>query len=294
MTKKTEKVEDGSADKQIFDGVSVISVDHSADSTDSPEHNVPEKVEDSDDGVQGVTLNTDTTVVIPFFKSKNKMDEVALAIRTCAQYLHEDIHFVVIGDAIEAVDDIAVEQIEYKDASGSQSDLLEVLKLAIVSEAVSDKFILMEPGTYLIDDINLHHIELCKHLGMINPNRYAGNDAVLMKETASFLRDNLKIAAYDYNTHCPCVLEKEMLTEMFEELPDILLGKYHVLTVYFCAKAVHPIRLDYHTDGWILPVISQSPDKNVVTRFITGKCFLYLKHFQENVKYLNPFLDIKR
>lgn len=80
---------------------------------------------------------------------------------------------------------------------------------------------------------------------------------------------------------------------MFEEVPEILSGRYHVLTVYCCAYAIHPIRLDYKTDGWILPVVSQNPDKKAVVRFIFGKCFLYLKHFQENVKYLDPFLETK-
>lgn len=293
MTKKTDKKEQAALVEQPADGLNETLVEQQPESPVPAEDKDAEKTEQPSEGVQGIVMNTDTTVVIPFFKTKHKEEEVLLAIRSCVKYLQEDIRFVVIGDPIEA-GDLPVEQIEYKDTDGSQYDLLEVLKLAIVSESVSGKFILMEPGTYLIDDVNLHHIELCKHLGLLNPNRYTGNDAALMKETASFLRDNLKIAAYDYNTHCPCVLEKEMLTDMFEELPDILSGKYHVLTVYFCAYAVHPIRLDYQTDGWILPVVSQKPDKNMIFRFISGKCFLYLKYFEENVKYLNPFLDVKR
>ena len=129
---------------------------------------------------------------------------------------------------------------------------------------------------------------------MLNPNRYTGAEAVMMKNTAALLSDTLRLAAYDYNTHCPVLLEKEKLTEMFEECPEILSGKYHLLTVYGCAYAVHPIRLDFHTDGWILPVVSQKPDSKMVERLIADKCFLYLKHFQENVKFLNPFLDTKK
>lgn len=293
MKKKENNTEQAVLQEQPVDGVNEALVEQPSESPVPAEDKDVEKTEQPSEGVQGIVMNTDITVVIPFFKTKHKEEEVLLAIRSCVKYLQEDIRFVVIGDPIEA-GDLPVEQIEYKDTDGSQSDLLEVLKLAIVSESVSDKFILMEPGTYLIDDVNLHHIELCKHLGLLNPNRYTGNDAAMMKETASFLRDNLNIAAYDYNTHCPCVLEKEMLTDMFEELPDILSGKYHVLTVYFCAYAVHPIRLDFHTDGWILPVVSQKPDSKTVERLIADKCFLYLKHFQENVKFLNPFLDTKK
>lgn len=246
---------------------------------------------------EAATDNLDTqdanpiyTVVIPFFKAKHREDEVVMILRSCTKYLHENIRFVIIGDTVDYTNEIPVEQIEYKDADGSQLDILEVLKMAVVSESVSDKFILIEPGSYLIDNVDLCHIALFKHFGMLNPNRYAGAEAVMMKNTAALLRDKLQLAAYDYNTHCPVLLEKEKLTEMFEECPEILSGKYHLLTVYGCAYAVHPIRLDYLTDGWILPVVSQNPDPNTVYRLISGKCFLYLKYFQENVKYLTPFL----
>lgn len=248
-----------------------------------------ETVDDPTDGVQGTVMNTAITVVIPFFKAKNVVDEVLMLIRSITRYLREEVRIVVVGDRIDSDLDCEVEQIEYKDAAGTQSDFLEVLKLAVVSESVSGKFILMEPGTYLIDDVGLCHLELGKHLGLLNPGRYNGADAVLMKATADVLRDTLRVAAYDYNTHCPVVLDKEKLTDMFEEFPDILTGKYHVLTVYFCAYATHPVRLDYKTDGWILPVVSLNPDKKTVERLVTGKCFLYLKYFQ-NVELLTPFL----
>lgn len=215
-------------------------------------------------------------------------------IESCAQYLLENIRFVTIGDQVEYTKDMFIEHIEYNGAEGSQSDILEILKLAIVSESVSEKFILIEPGSYLIDNVGLCHIAIFKHFGMLNPNRYTGAEAVMMKNTAALLSDTLRLAAYDYNTHCPVLLEKEKLTEMFEECPEILSGKYHLLTVYGCAYAVHPIRLDFHTDGWILPVVSQKPDSKTVERLIADKCFLYLKHFQENVKFLNPFLDTKK
>ena len=104
---------------------------------------------------------------------------------------------MTIGDQIDYTKDMPIEHIEYKDAEGSQLDILEVLKLAVISESVTDKFILIEPGSYLIDYVNLCHIGLFKHFGILNPNRYTGDEAVMMKNTAALLRDKLQLAAYD-------------------------------------------------------------------------------------------------
>jgi hypothetical protein len=301
MTKKTIKKEQVAQLEQPADenlGTVDAASDNNSEGTDdtSQVQSDSGSVETSPEGATDDLNAQDEkiyTVVIPFFKATHREEEVVKVIDSCAQYLLENIRFVTIGDQIEYTKDMPIEHIEYKDAKGSQLDILEVLKLAVVSESVSEKFILIEPGTYLIDNVDLCHIGLFKHFGILNPNRYTGDEAVMMKNTATLLRDTLQLAAYDYNTHCPVLLEKEKLTEMFEKCPDILSGKYHLLTIYGCAYAVHPIRLDYQTDGWILPVVSQKADFNTVARFIAGKCFLYLKHFQENVKYLNPFLETK-
>lgn len=302
MTKKKDNTEQVATVEQPADenlGAVDTALENNLGGTDSSLQ-IQSDSESVETSPEGATDNLDThdeypiyTVVIPFFKAKHREDEVVMIIRSCTKYLHENIRFVIIGDQVDYTKNMPIELIEYKDADGSQLDILEVLKLAVVSESVSEKFILIEPGTYLIDDVAMCHIGLCKHLGLLNPTRYSGSDAVMMKDTSELLRDKLNLAAYDYNTHCPILLEKEKLADMFEEVPEILSGRYHVLTVYCCAYAIHPIRLDYKTDGWILPVVSQNPDKKAVVRFISGKCFLYLKHFQENVRYLDPFLETK-
>lgn len=302
MTKKKENLEQAATVEQPAENLGAVDTasENNSEGTDATlqAQTDSDSVNTSPEGATGDLNAQDEnpyyTVVIPFFKAKHREEEVVKVIESCAQYLLENIRFVTIGDQVEYTKDMFIEHIEYNGAEGSQSDILEILKLAIVSESVSEKFILIEPGSYLIDNVGLCHIAIFKHFGMLNPNRYTGAEAVMMKNTAALLSDTLRLAAYDYNTHCPVLLEKENLTEMFEECPEILSGKYHLLTVYGCAYAVHPIRLDFHTDGWILPVVSQKPDSKMVERLIADKCFLYLKHFQENVKFLNPFLDTKK
>lgn len=293
MTKKTDKTEQAAIEQPVVDNPE-NGIAPAEQSDGGAENFVPEEVpvppmQPADD-VPTVANDNRITVVIPFFAKKNKADEVLLGIRSFCEYFHEDVKFVVIGDPITVLQDMPVVLIEYKEAEGDQSDLLEVLKLAVTSESVSNKFILLEPGTYMIDNIQLAHIELPKHLGLLNPMRYSGNEAEQMKETAEFLRQ-IQVTPYDYNTHCPIVMEKEKLTVMFEELPDSLSGKYNPLFIYCNIFAVHPVRLDYLTDTWLLPVVSEKPDTKKVDKLITGKCFLYLKHFQ-NANLLTPFLDI--
>lgn len=302
MTKKKDNLEQAATVEQPAENLGAVDTasDNNSYGTDATlqaqtdSDSVNTSPEDATGDLNAQDENPYYTVVIPFFKAKHREEEVVKVIESCAQYLLENIRFVTIGDQVEYTKGMFIEHIEYNGAEGSQLDILEVLKLAIVSESVSEKFILIEPGSYLIDNVGLCHIAIFKHFGMLNPNRYTGAEAVMMKNTAALLSDTLRLAAYDYNTHCPVLLEKEKLTEMFEECPEILSGKYHLLTVYGCAYAVHPIRLDFHTDGWILPVVSQKPDSKTVERLIADKCFLYLKHFQENVKFLNPFLDTKK
>lgn len=292
MTKKTEKTEQAAIEQPVIDNPdnSIAPAEQSdGGAGDFVPEEIPVPAMQPADDVPTVANDNRITVVIPFFAKKNKADEVLLGIRSVCRYF-DNVKFVVIGDSIEVLQYMPVEQIEYKDAEGNQSDLLEVLKLAVTSEAVSDKFILLEPGTYLIDHVQLAHIELPKHLGLLNPMRYSGTEAEQMKITADFLRQ-IKITPYDYNTHCPVVIEKDKLTVMFEELPDSLSGKYNPLFIYSNVFAVHPVRLDYLTDTWLLPVVSEKPDTKKVDKLITGKCFLYLKHFQ-NANLLTPFLDI--
>lgn len=297
MTKKKDNLEQAATVEQPAENLGAVDTASEATDATLQAKTDSESVNTSPEGATGdlnaQDVNPFYTVVIPFFKAKHREEEVVKVIESCAQYLLENIRFVTIGDQVEYTKGMFIEHIEYNGAEGSQLDILEVLKLAIVSESVSEKFILIEPGSYLIDNVGLCHIAIFKHFGMLNPNRYTGAEAVMMKNTAALLSDTLRLAAYDYNTHCPVLLEKEKLADMFEEVPEILSGRYHVLTVYCCAYAIHPIRLDYKTDGWILPVVSQNPDKKAVVRFISGKCFLYLKHFQENVRYLDPFLETK-
>lgn len=169
MTKKTDKQEQAAQLEQPAAETVETTVDqtNNADVTTTDkdsEQTTDADIQPSADGLN-VAYYDSISVVIPFFAKKNKEEELILTIRSCRKFLHKEVRFVVIGDPVNVVEDIPFEQIEYKDAQGSQFELLEVLKLAVVSDYVSEKFILIEPGTYLIDDVELHHIELGKIWG---------------------------------------------------------------------------------------------------------------------------------
>ena len=56
------------------------------------------------------------------------------------------------------------------------------------------------------------------------------------------------------------------------------------------AYAKHPIELDYTKDRWILPIVSDKPDKKTVDRLISGKCFVYIKN-PDLIDFVTPFID---
>ena len=207
MTKKKDNLEQAATVEQPAENLGAVDTASEATDATLQAKTDSDSVNTSPEGATGdlnaQDVNPFYTVVIPFFKAKHREEEVVKVIESCAQYLLENIRFVTIGDQVEYTKDMFIEHIEYNGAEGSQLDILEVLKLAIVSESVSEKFILIEPGSYLIDNVGLCHIAIFKHFGMLNPNRYTGAEAVMMKNTADLLSDTILLSEISDNRSYP-------------------------------------------------------------------------------------------
>lgn len=242
------------------------------------------------EAVTSEVKTTSTTVVIPFFKAIHSLDALICSVRLALQNL-KDINIVVIGDDPEVLkDDISVIPLTIE---GDNQPLMMLLSMAIDSDLVSDQFILMEHNTFIIDSIDVSHIALPKHIGHLIPNRYSGKLADIITRTRDFILNECKgIPSYNYITHCPVMLDKTLLVDMFEECTQLASGEYDIISVYMNAYAKHPIELDYTTDRWILPIVSDKPDKKTVEKLISGKCFVYIKN-PDLIDFVTPFIDKK-
>ena len=240
------------------------------------------------EAVTSEVKTTSTTVVIPFFKAIHSLDALICSVRLALQNL-KDINIVVIGDDPEVLkEEISVIPLTIE---GDNQPLMMLLSMAIDSELVSDQFILMEHNTFIIDSIDISHIALPKHIGHLIPNRYSGKLADIITRTRDFILNECKgIPSYNYITHCPVMLDKTLLVDMFEECTQLASGEYDIISVYMNAYAKHPIELDYTKDRWILPIVSDKPDKKTVEKLISGKCFVYIKN-PDLIDFVTPFID---
>lgn len=240
------------------------------------------------EAVTSEVKTTSTTVVIPFFKAIHSLDALICSVRLALQNL-KDINIVVIGDDPEVLkEEISVLPLTIE---GDNQPLMMLLSMVIDSDLVSDQFILMEHNTFIIDSIDVSHIALPKHIGHLIPNRYSGKLADIVTRTRDFILNECKgIPSFNYITHCPVMLDKTLLVDMFEECTQLASGEYDIISVYMNAYAKHPIELDYTKDRWILPIVSDKPDKKTVDRLISGKCFVYIKN-PDLIDFVTPFID---
>lgn len=288
MVKKKDEETQVAQDEQPV----IVEGSESDTHTENPDIANTEIVNDDNSIATGTVTSevktTSTTVVIPFFKAIHSLDALICSVRLALQNL-KDINIVVIGDDPEVLkEEISVIPLTIE---GDNQPLMMLLSMAIDSDLVSDQFILMEHNTFIIDSIDLSHIALPKHIGHLIPNRYSGKLADIVTRTRDFILNECKgIPSYNYITHCPVMLNKTLLVDMFEECTQLASGEYDIISVYMNAYAKHPIELDYTKDRWILPIVSDKPDKKTVDRLISGKCFVYIKN-PDLIDFVTPFID---
>lgn len=233
------------------------------------------------------------SVVIPFFKDFCSTDSLILTVASVVRFLRYcDYKIIIIGDKPVVESDSLPDfiHIPYTALGVSDKDYAEVLKLAVADEDVSDKFIFMTTDMLIVDFVTMAHIEVCKHLGIINPKRYLGAERTMMDRTLTLIQTKMSgIPFYDYNSHVPVVYEKDKLMDLFDEFPELMSGDYHIPSVYFNGYACHPVKLDYQTDQWVLPVINEHPNKSAIDRYVSNKCFVYCA-YPNNMQIFKPMV----
>lgn len=215
-----------------------------------------------------------TTVVIPYCKEFAQGRELLFALRSWYEKTCFPANLVIIGDREDWFgEEIFV--IEHQRTSDNpQIDTMEKLKLAIESPEVTERFIWTNDDIYLVNRVSLAHIEIPKVLGDLNPKKFKGVYAENMSRTIMLL-DKFGLPKQNYGTHTPVLFEKFKLVEMLERFPEAESGVLFS-SLYFNSQAfpAYPIVLDWETDQFLLPVISQKPNEERAIELLQRKVFL--------------------
>ena len=243
------------------------------------EENPTLKVEDKpnvDSDTKENPITTDhVTVVIPYVKEKAQGDELRMALRSLHKFLRFGVNVVVIGDREEWMSD-EVTVIEHDCVSDNpQIDVVEKLKLAIVADEVTEKFIWSNDDIYLIAPVMLAHFEVPKNKGALRPELYKGVYKENMLSTVELLTDFPKL---DFGTHTPIVYQKQKLVDMFERFPELNAGGYLISSVYFNTlwdtEPISSIELNWQSDNIALSIVSKQPDSEKFEELVSKKMFL--------------------
>ena len=215
------------------------------------------------------------SVVIPYCKEYAQGNELLFAIRSWYKNARFPFRITVIGDAEEWMDGENLTLIECPRVSDIPSvDTLHKLWTAIESTDVTGLFIWTNDDIYLMNPVGMDHIALPKVLGMLNPEAYNGHYRKAMQHTVEMLTES-GMPTLNYGTHTPVVFEKQRL-EAFLPADDPKATEGVLFTsLYFNQEVtVHPVRLDWKTDPFLLPVVSKAPDEKYVERLLQNKVFM--------------------
>lgn len=215
------------------------------------------------------------SVVIPYCKEYAQGNELLFALRSWYQNARFPFRITVIGDAEEWMDGENLTLIECPRVSDIPSvDTLHKLWTAIESTDVTGLFIWTNDDIYLMNPVGMDHIALPKVLGMLNPEAYNGHYRKAMQHTVEMLTES-GMPTLNYGTHTPVVFEKQRLEAFLPaDDPKATEGTLFTSLYFNQCNTVHPVRLDWKTDPFLLPVVSKAPDEKYVERLLQNKVFM--------------------
>ena len=215
------------------------------------------------------------SVVIPYCKEYAQGNELLFAIRSWYKNARFPFHIFVIGDAEDWMDGENVTWIDCPRVSDIPSvDTLHKLWVAQNNPEVTERFIWSNDDIYLVNPVSYPHIVIPKVLGKLNPAAYNGHYRAAMERTIEMLTE-AGLPLLNYGTHTPVVFKKSNLSMLLPA--DDLQAKVGVLftSIYFNqVNTAHPVRLDWRTDPFLLPVVSKAPDEKLVNELLRNKVFM--------------------
>lgn len=237
-----------------------------------------------------VLMATHTSVVIPYCKEFAQGKELLYALRSWDKNCCFPADFVVIGDKEDWFSD-EIHFIECPRVSDNPSvDTYHKLKVALESDLVTDDFIWTNDDIYVLQPIDLSHIQLPKVLGPLDTSKYKGFYRENMQRTIDFLKQ-LGASCQNYGTHTPVMFNKASWLGMIAKLDEQITQGMLYTSIYFNLQQpqVTTVTLDWRKDPFLLPVVSQNPSTEVVKSLLPK---MFLNNARSGYSpWLESFLD---
>lgn len=221
-----------------------------------------------------VLMATHTSVVIPYCKEFAQGKELLYALRSWDKNCCFPADFVVIGDKEDWFSD-EIHFIECPRVSDNPSvDTYHKLKVALERDLVTDDFIWTNDDIYVLQPIDLSHIQLPKVLGPLDTSKYKGFYRENMQRTIDCLKQ-LGASFQNYGTHTPVMFNKASWLGLIAKLDEQITQGMLYTSIYFNLQQpqVTAVTLDWRKDPFLLPVVSQNPSTEVV-KSLLPKMFL--------------------
>ena len=237
-----------------------------------------------------VLMATHTSVVIPYCKEFAQGKELLYALRSWDKNCCFPADFVVIGDKEDWFSD-EIHFIECPRVSDNPSvDTYHKLKVALESDLVTDDFIWTNDDIYVLQPIDLSHIQLPKVLGPLDTSKYKGFYRENMQRTIDFLKQ-LGASCQNYGTHTPVMFNKASWLGLIAKLDEQITQGMLYTSIYFNLQQpqVTTVTLDWRKDPFLLPVVSQNPSTEVVKSLLPK---MFLNNARSGYSpWLESFLD---
>lgn len=237
-----------------------------------------------------VLMATHISVVIPYCKEFAQGKELLYALRSWDKNCCFPADFVVIGDKEDWFSD-EIHFIECPRVSDNPSvDTYHKLKVALERDLVTDDFIWTNDDIYVLQPIDLSHIQLPKVLGPLDTSKYKGFYRENMQRTIDCLKQ-LGAACQNYGTHTPVMFNKASWLGLIAKLDEQITQGMLYTSIYFNLQQpqVTAVTLDWRKDPFLLPVVSQNPSTEVVKSLLPK---MFLNNARSGYSpWLESFLD---
>lgn len=237
-----------------------------------------------------IMQHTHTSIVIPYCKEFAQGKELLFALRSWAENCCFPANIVVIGDKEDWFSD-EIHFIECPRMSDNPSvDTFNKLKVALESDIVTDDFVWTNDDIYVLQPIDLSHIQLPKVLGPLDTSKYKGFYRENMQRTIDCLKQ-LGAACQNYGTYTPVMFNKASWLGLIAKLDEQITQGMLYTSIYFNLQQpqVTAVTLDWRKDPFLLPVVSQNPSTEVVKSLLPK---MFLNNARSGYSpWLESFLD---